>query len=153
VNFETEPTLQPGMEESAIDTATDASHTITEVSAGLQAAVNRLSEAIAAARLPGRPLSIISTITGSAAREPVCCILVRDISRAATPCRWPSHGVGQNQISLLIGLIYRIRRQVCQGDQDFPRIDRLFRLFRCFRLAWLFRCCRLTLLCLPLRLA
>lgn len=147
MNFETEPTLQPGMEESAIDTATDASHTITEVSAGLQAAVNRLSEAIAAPRLPGRPLSIISTITGSAAREPVCCILVRDIGRAATPCRWPSHGVGQNQISLLIGLIYRIRRQVCQGDQDFPRIDRLFRL------AWLFRCCRLTLLCLPLRLA
>jgi hypothetical protein len=36
VNFETEPTLQPGMEESAIDTATDASHTITEVSAGLR---------------------------------------------------------------------------------------------------------------------
>jgi hypothetical protein len=150
VNFETEPTLQPGMEESAIDTATDASHTITEVSAGLQAAVNRLSEAIAAARLPGRPLSIISTITGSAAREPVCCILVRDIGRAATPGRWPSHGVGQNQIGLSIGLIYRIGRQVCQGDQDFPRIDRLFRLFRCFRLAWP---CRLTLLCLPLRLA
>jgi hypothetical protein len=69
VNFETEPTLQPGMEESAIDTATDASHTITEVSAGLQAAVNRLTEAIAAARLPERPLSIIRTITGSAARE------------------------------------------------------------------------------------
>jgi hypothetical protein len=62
VNFETEPTLQPGMEESAIDTATDASHTITEVSAGLQAAVNRLTEAIAAARLPERPLSIISTL-------------------------------------------------------------------------------------------
>ena len=66
MNFETEPTLQPGMEESAIDTATDASHTITEVSAGLQAAVNGLSEAIAAARQPGRPLSIISTITREA---------------------------------------------------------------------------------------
>jgi len=70
-----------------------------------------------------------------------------DIGRAATPGRWPSHGVGQNQIGLSIGLICRIRRQVCQGDQDFPRIDWLFRL------AWLFRCCRLTLLCLPLRLA
>ena len=63
VNIETEPTLQPGMVERAIDTATDASHTFTEVSAGLQAAVNRLSEAIAAARQPGRPPSIISTIT------------------------------------------------------------------------------------------
>jgi hypothetical protein len=66
VNIETEPTLQPGMVERTIDTATDASHTITEVSAGLQAAVNRLSEVIAAARLPGRPLSIISSITREA---------------------------------------------------------------------------------------
>ena len=54
------------MGERAIDTATDVSHTITEVSAGLQAAVNRLSEAIAAARQPGRPLSIISAITREA---------------------------------------------------------------------------------------
>jgi hypothetical protein len=66
VNIETEPTLQPGMVERTINTATDASHTITEVSAGLQAAVNRLSEVIAAARLPGRPLSIISSITREA---------------------------------------------------------------------------------------
>ncbi len=64
MNIETEPTLQPGMVERT--TATDASHTITEVSAGLQAAVNRLSEVIAAARLPGRPLSIISSITREA---------------------------------------------------------------------------------------
>jgi hypothetical protein len=66
VNIETEPTLQPGMLERATDTATDVSHTIAEVSAGLQAAVNRLSEAIAAARQPGRPLSIISAITREA---------------------------------------------------------------------------------------
>ena len=66
MNIETEPTLQPRMVERTIDTATDVSRTITEVSAGLQAAVNRLSEAIAAARLPGRPLSIISTITREA---------------------------------------------------------------------------------------
>jgi hypothetical protein len=66
VNIETEPTLQPGMMERAIDTATDASHTTTEVSAGLQASVNRPREAIAAARLPGRPLSIVSTITREA---------------------------------------------------------------------------------------
>ena len=66
MNIETEPTLQPGMVERAIDTATDVSQTITEVSAGLQAAVNRLSEVIAAAHLPGRPLSIVSTITREA---------------------------------------------------------------------------------------
>jgi hypothetical protein len=66
VNIETEPTLQPGMVERAIDTATDGSLTITEVSAGLQVAVNRLSGAIAAARQPGRPLSIISAITREA---------------------------------------------------------------------------------------
>jgi hypothetical protein len=66
VNIETEPTLQPRMVEHTIDRATDVSRTITEVSAGLQAAVNGLSEAIAAARLPGRPLSIISTITREA---------------------------------------------------------------------------------------
>jgi len=63
VNIEiSEPTLQPGMAERAIDTATDLSRTITEVSAGLQAAVNRLSEAVATARQPGKPLSTISAI-------------------------------------------------------------------------------------------
>jgi hypothetical protein len=66
VNIETESTLQPGMVERAIDTATDVSHTIAEVSAGLQAAVNRLSKTIAAARQPGRPLSMISAITREA---------------------------------------------------------------------------------------
>jgi hypothetical protein len=67
VNIETsEPTLQPGMAERAIDAATDVSRTITEVSAGLQAAVSRLSEAVATARQPGKPLSTISAITREA---------------------------------------------------------------------------------------
>ena len=67
VDFETpEPTLQPGMAERAIDTATDVSRTLTDVSAGLQAAVSRLSEAIATARQPGQPLSTISAITREA---------------------------------------------------------------------------------------
>jgi hypothetical protein len=67
VNFEPpQPPLQPGMAERAIDTATDASRTITEVSAALQAAVNRLSRAIATARQPGKPLSAISAITREA---------------------------------------------------------------------------------------
>jgi hypothetical protein len=67
VNFETpQPPYQPGMAERAIDTATDVSRTITEVSEGLQAAVTRLSQAIATARQPGRPLSTISAITREA---------------------------------------------------------------------------------------
>ena len=57
---------QPGMAERAIDTATDVSRTLTEVSEGLQAAASRLSEAIAAAQRPGMPLSTISAITREA---------------------------------------------------------------------------------------
>jgi hypothetical protein len=40
------PTLQPSMTERAIDTASDVSRTIGEVSANLKAAVARLSEAL-----------------------------------------------------------------------------------------------------------
>jgi hypothetical protein len=67
VSIETpQPTPQPGMAQRAIDTATDVSYTITEVSAALQAAVDRLSQAIATARQPGQPLSTISAITRQA---------------------------------------------------------------------------------------
>jgi hypothetical protein len=67
VEFETiQPTLQPGMAERAIDTATDVSRTITEVTTALQAAVDRLSLAITTTRQPGKPLSTISAITREA---------------------------------------------------------------------------------------
>ena len=67
MSFETpEPALQPGMAERAIDTATDVSRTLTEISAGLRSAVDRLSEAVATARQPGKPLSTISAITREA---------------------------------------------------------------------------------------
>lgn len=66
MNIETPPPLQPNMAERAIDTATDVSRTITDVSAALQAAVNRLSEAIATARQPGKSLATISAITREA---------------------------------------------------------------------------------------
>jgi len=66
VSIETPPPLQPNMAERAIDTATDVSRTITDVSAALQAAVERLSEAIAAARQPGGPLATVSAITREA---------------------------------------------------------------------------------------
>jgi hypothetical protein len=65
VNIEM-PEPRPGMAERAIDTATDISRTIAEVSAALQFAVNRLCDAITTARQPGKPLSTISAITREA---------------------------------------------------------------------------------------
>jgi hypothetical protein len=58
--------LQPGMAERAIDTAADVSRTITDVSAALRVAVERLRAAIEAARQPGKPLATISAITREA---------------------------------------------------------------------------------------
>ena len=60
------PSLQPGMAERAIDTATDVSRTITEVSEGLKRAVDRLSDTIAASRQPGGALATVSAITREA---------------------------------------------------------------------------------------
>ncbi|MBU6461194.1 MAG: hypothetical protein KGK01_14825 [Bradyrhizobium sp.] len=57
---------QPGMAERAIDTATDISRTLADVSTTLRAAVDRLSDAIIAARQSGRPLSTISAVTREA---------------------------------------------------------------------------------------
>ncbi len=54
------------MAERAIDTASNVSRTITDLSAALQAAVDRLSRAIVTARQPGKPLSTISAITREA---------------------------------------------------------------------------------------
>lgn len=66
MSIETSNLSQPGMAERAIDTATDVSRTITDVTTALQAAVERLNDAIATARQPGKPLSTISAITREA---------------------------------------------------------------------------------------
>ncbi|MBO4223624.1 MULTISPECIES: hypothetical protein [Bradyrhizobium] len=67
MNFETpESPLQPSLGERAIDTATDVSRTITDVSDGLRAAIDRLSDAIKTSRQPGGTLSTISAITREA---------------------------------------------------------------------------------------
>ena len=67
MSFETPKSpLQPGMGERAIDTATEVSRTVTEVSDGLRAAINRLSDAIAASRRPGGALATISAVTREA---------------------------------------------------------------------------------------
>jgi len=57
---------QPGMGARAIDTATDVSRTIGEITGALNAAVDRLSAALADARRPGKPLAIISALTREA---------------------------------------------------------------------------------------
>jgi hypothetical protein len=67
VSFETpESPLQPNMGERAIDTAADVSRTVTEVSDGLRAAINRLTVAIAASRRPGGALATVSAVTREA---------------------------------------------------------------------------------------
>lgn len=57
---------QPGMATRALDTATDMSRTIGEVTGALRAAVDRLTDAIEDARRPGQPLSTIAAITREA---------------------------------------------------------------------------------------
>lgn len=61
-----ESPLQPTLGERAIDTATDLSRTITEVSDGLRAAADRLSEAIASSRRPGGAIATVSAVTREA---------------------------------------------------------------------------------------
>ncbi|MCC8978438.1 hypothetical protein [Bradyrhizobium acaciae] len=61
-----ESPLQPTLGERAIDTATDVSRTITEVSDGLRAATDRLIEAIASSRRPGGTLATVSAVTREA---------------------------------------------------------------------------------------
>jgi hypothetical protein len=68
-----EPTSEPGIAERAIDTASDVSRTIGDVSAGLRVAVGRLSDAIKYARRPGQPLGVMSAI---ARESPLTSLLV-----------------------------------------------------------------------------
>jgi hypothetical protein len=65
MNIET-PEITPNLAQRAMDTATDASFTITELSAALQTAVGRLGDVIAKSRQPGTPLSIISALAREA---------------------------------------------------------------------------------------
>ncbi|WGS18853.1 MULTISPECIES: hypothetical protein [unclassified Bradyrhizobium] len=67
MSFETpESPRQPSLAERAIDTATDVSRTITEVSDGLRAAVDRLSRTIAHSRRQGGALATVSAVTREA---------------------------------------------------------------------------------------
>jgi hypothetical protein len=57
---------QPGVTQRAIDTATDISRTVGDVTGALRAAVDRLSATIEEASRPGKALSTVSTITRQA---------------------------------------------------------------------------------------
>ena len=84
-----ESPLQPGLAERAIDTATDVSRTITEVSDGLRAAVDRLSAAIANARRPGGALDTLSAVTREA---PLASLLVAFLLGVAVARRRQARG-------------------------------------------------------------
>ena len=56
----------PSIAQRAIDTATDVSRTIEEVTAALKVAVDRLQEAIANAERPGQPLAKLRAVTREA---------------------------------------------------------------------------------------
>jgi hypothetical protein len=77
-------TVEASLAERAIDTATDVSRTVGEVSAALQVAVDRLSAAIAASRQPGGPLSTIAAITREA---PIASLFVAFIFGVAVARR------------------------------------------------------------------
>jgi ABC-type transporter Mla subunit MlaD len=56
----------PNRIERAVDTATDVSRTIKDVSDALKVAVDRLSEAVAQAQQPGQPLARLRAVTRQA---------------------------------------------------------------------------------------
>ena len=56
----------PSIAERAIDTATDVSRTIEEVTSDLRSAVDRLRLAVADAQRPGRPLARLRAVTRKA---------------------------------------------------------------------------------------
>ncbi len=60
-----QPTLQPGMAERAVDTATDVSRSIGEVTSGLKAAVERLGSVLTEAR-SGRTIPALRRATREA---------------------------------------------------------------------------------------
>jgi len=83
MSFETpESPLQPSLGERAIDAATDVSRTINDVSEGLRAAVDRLSNAIAASRRSGGALATVSAITREAPLTSLCVAFLLGVALA-----------------------------------------------------------------------
>ena len=68
-----ETNAQPGIAERAIDTATDVSRTLGEVTGALRTAVDRLGGAMEDARRPGAALS---TVTAIAREAPLASLFI-----------------------------------------------------------------------------
>jgi hypothetical protein len=66
VNGDTPEVPSPSIAARAVDTATDVSRTIEEVTAALKVAVDRLRELIANAEQPGQPTARLRAITRQA---------------------------------------------------------------------------------------
>jgi hypothetical protein len=66
VSDETPQVESPSIAERAIDTASDVSRTIEEVTAALKVAVDRLREVIANAEQPGQPIARLRAVTRQA---------------------------------------------------------------------------------------
>ena len=66
VNSDTPEIPSPSIAERAIDTATEVSHTIEEVTAALKVAVDRLRVVIANAEQPGQPIARLRAVTRQA---------------------------------------------------------------------------------------
>jgi hypothetical protein len=65
--MDTPPTIpSPSIAERAIDTATDVSRTLTELSAGLRMAVERLRQTMEDAQRPGQSLATLRAVTHEA---------------------------------------------------------------------------------------
>jgi hypothetical protein len=81
VEAETPQTVpSPSIAERAIDAATDVSHTIEEVTAGLRVAVDKLRLAAIDAQRPGQPLARLRAITRHA---PLTSLLIAFLLGAA----------------------------------------------------------------------
>jgi hypothetical protein len=61
-----QPATAPSIAERAIDTATDVSRTIEEVTAALKTAADRLREVVGNAERPGQPLARLRAVTRQA---------------------------------------------------------------------------------------
>jgi hypothetical protein len=72
----------PSIAERAIDSATDVSRTIEDVTAALRVAVERLRAAIAEAQRPGQPVAKLRAVTREAPLASLCIAFLLGVALA-----------------------------------------------------------------------
>jgi len=83
VNIETpQPPPLPGMAERAIDTATEVSRTIEDVTAALRVALDRLQLVLANAERPGQPVARLRAVTREAPLTSLCIAFLLGVTLA-----------------------------------------------------------------------